>query len=58
MVVHLLRRDGSLFNSHILGKGRCLWLEWDCKVPTDSPALLARSLMPTDSPARHCLAAN
>ena len=31
MTIHLLRRDGSVYNSHNLGIGRCLWLEWDCK---------------------------
>jgi hypothetical protein len=31
MVVHLLRRDGSVYNSHTLGPGRCTWLEWECK---------------------------
>jgi len=31
MVVHLLRRDGSVYNLHTLGSGRCLWLEWESK---------------------------
>jgi len=31
LIVHLFRRDGSLYNSHTLGSGKCLWLEWECK---------------------------
>jgi hypothetical protein len=29
LIVYLLRRDGSVYNHHTLGTGRCLWLEWD-----------------------------
>lgn len=31
LVLHLFRRDGSVYNQHVLGPGKCTWLEWDCK---------------------------
>ena len=31
LVIHLFRRDGSLYNSHTLGSGKCIWLEWEWK---------------------------
>ena len=33
-IVHLLRRDGSTYNTHTLGAGKCIWLEFDCKGAT------------------------
>jgi len=31
LVLHLFRRDGSIYNQHTLTKGACLWMEWECK---------------------------
>jgi len=32
LVLHLFRRDGSIYNQAVLGgSGKCLWLEWECK---------------------------
>jgi len=31
LVLHLFRRDGSIYNQSVLGPGKCLWLEWECK---------------------------
>jgi len=31
LVLHLFRRDGSIYNQSTLGPGKCLWLEWECK---------------------------
>jgi len=31
MVINIFRRDGTVYNSHTLGTGKCLWLEWECK---------------------------
>ena len=32
LVLHLFRRDGSIYNQSVLGgSGKCLWLEWECK---------------------------
>ena len=28
-MVHLFRRDGTIYNQYTLGSGRCVWLEWE-----------------------------
>ena len=54
MVVNLFRRDGSVYNTHTLGTGRCLWLEWDCKGGTlgilqESAGIFLWDLPPADN---------
>ena len=34
LVVHLFRRDGTEYNQHTMGAGKCTWLEWESKGQT------------------------
>ena len=31
LMLLLLRRDGTIYNRHTLGDGKCVWLEWESK---------------------------